>query len=60
MTLDPARWTTKTREAFQAANTQAAAAGNPYVTPSRTCCWRYSTRPTASPARSWWRPASTP
>jgi ATP-dependent Clp protease ATP-binding subunit ClpB len=34
MTLDPARWTTKTREAFQAANTQAAAAGNPYVTPS--------------------------
>jgi ATP-dependent Clp protease ATP-binding subunit ClpB len=34
MTLDPARWTTKTREAFQAANTQSAAAGNPYVTPS--------------------------
>jgi ATP-dependent Clp protease ATP-binding subunit ClpB len=34
MVLDPARWTTKTREAFQAANTQAAAAGNPYVTPA--------------------------
>ena len=34
MALDPARWTTKTREAFQAANTQAAAAGNPYVTPA--------------------------
>jgi ATP-dependent Clp protease ATP-binding subunit ClpB len=34
MPLDPARWTTKTREAFQAANTQAAAAGNPYVTPA--------------------------
>jgi ATP-dependent Clp protease ATP-binding subunit ClpB len=34
MTLDPQRWTLKTREAFQAANTQAAAAGNPYVTPA--------------------------
>ncbi len=34
MTLDPQRWTVKTREAFQAATTQAAAAGNPYVTPS--------------------------
>ncbi len=34
MVLDPARWTTKTREAFQGANTQAAAAGNPYVTPA--------------------------
>ncbi|HQT99076.1 MAG TPA: AAA family ATPase [Acidimicrobiales bacterium] len=34
MTLDPQRWTVKTREAFQAANTQAAAAGNPYVTPA--------------------------
>ncbi|HUY16605.1 MAG TPA: Clp protease N-terminal domain-containing protein, partial [Acidimicrobiales bacterium] len=34
MALDPARWTLKTREAFQAATTQAAAAGNPYVTPA--------------------------
>ncbi|MDE3107274.1 MAG: AAA family ATPase [Acidobacteriota bacterium] len=34
MTLDPQRWTLKTREAFQSANTQAAAAGNPYVTPA--------------------------
>jgi ATP-dependent Clp protease ATP-binding subunit ClpB len=34
MALDPERWTVKTREAFQAANTQAAAAGNPYVTPA--------------------------
>ena len=34
MTLDPQRWTVKTREAFQTATTQAAAAGNPYVTPS--------------------------
>ncbi|HEY7931940.1 MAG TPA: Clp protease N-terminal domain-containing protein, partial [Acidimicrobiales bacterium] len=34
MTLDPQRWTVKTREAFQSANTQAAAAGNPYVTPA--------------------------
>ncbi len=34
MTLDPQRWTVKTREAFQAATTQAAAADNPYVTPS--------------------------
>ena len=34
MTLDPQRWTVKTREAFQAATTQAAAAGNPYVTPA--------------------------
>ncbi len=34
MTLDPQRWTIKTREAFQAATTQAAAAGNPYVTPA--------------------------
>ena len=34
MALDPQRWTVKTREAFQAANTQAAAAGNPYVTPA--------------------------
>ncbi len=34
MALDPQRWTLKTREAFQAATTQAAAAGNPYVTPS--------------------------
>jgi ATP-dependent Clp protease ATP-binding subunit ClpB len=32
--LDPQRWTVKTREAFQAATTQAAAAGNPYVTPA--------------------------
>ena len=35
MTLDPQRWTVKTREAFQDATTQAAAAGNPYVTPPR-------------------------
>ena len=35
MTLDPQRWTVKTREAFQAATTQAAAAGNPYVTPAQ-------------------------
>ena len=34
MALDPQRWTVKTREAFQAANAQAAAAGNPYVTPA--------------------------
>ena len=34
MTLDPQRWTIKTREAFQGATTQAAAAGNPYVTPA--------------------------
>ncbi len=34
MSLDPQRWTIKTREAFQAASTQAAAAGNPYVTPA--------------------------
>lgn len=34
MTLDPQKWTIKTREAFQAAETQATAAGNPYVTPA--------------------------
>ncbi len=34
MALDPQRWTLKTREAFQAATTQAGAAGNPYVTPA--------------------------
>ncbi|MBW4030664.1 MAG: AAA domain-containing protein [Acidobacteria bacterium] len=34
MTLDPQRWTQKTREAFQGATTQAGAAGNPYVTPA--------------------------
>ena len=34
MALDPTRWTTKTREAFQDATTQAAAAGHPYVTPA--------------------------
>jgi ATP-dependent Clp protease ATP-binding subunit ClpB len=34
VTLDPQRWTLKTREAFQSATTQAGAAGNPYVTPS--------------------------
>ena len=34
MSLDPQRWTVKTREAFQSATTQAGAAGNPYVTPS--------------------------
>ena len=34
MTLDPQRWTIKTREAFQAATTQASAAGNPDVTPA--------------------------
>ena len=34
MTLDPQRWTVKTREALQAATTQAAAVGNPYVTPA--------------------------
>ena len=34
MTLDPQKWTIKTREAFQAAETQASAAGNPYVTPA--------------------------
>ncbi len=34
MALDPQHWTVKTREAFQAATTQAAAAGNPYVTPA--------------------------
>jgi ATP-dependent Clp protease ATP-binding subunit ClpB len=32
VTLDPQRWTIKTREAFQSATTQAGAAGNPYVT----------------------------
>jgi ATP-dependent Clp protease ATP-binding subunit ClpB len=34
VTLDPQRWTLKTREAFQSATTQAAAAGQPYVTPA--------------------------
>jgi ATP-dependent Clp protease ATP-binding subunit ClpB len=34
MVLDPSRWTLKTREAFQSATTQAAAVGNPYVTPA--------------------------
>ncbi len=34
MTLDPQRWTVKTREAFQNATTQAAAAGNPEVVPA--------------------------
>jgi ATP-dependent Clp protease ATP-binding subunit ClpB len=34
MALDPSRWTLKTREAFQSSTTQAAAAGNPYVTPA--------------------------
>ena len=34
MTLDPQRWTVKTREAFQGATTQAASVGNPYVTPA--------------------------
>src|ERR1039458_9491467 len=34
MALDPARWTVKTRDAFQAGSTQSAAAGNPYVTPA--------------------------
>ncbi len=34
MSLDPQRWTLKTREAFQSATTQAGAAGNPYVTPA--------------------------
>jgi ATP-dependent Clp protease ATP-binding subunit ClpB len=34
VTLDPQRWTVKTREAFHDANAQAAAAGNPYVTPA--------------------------
>ena len=34
MALNPQRWTIKTREAFEAATTQAAAAGNPYVTPA--------------------------
>jgi ATP-dependent Clp protease ATP-binding subunit ClpB len=34
MALDPQRWTVKTREAFQGATTQAAAAGNPHVTPA--------------------------
>lgn len=34
MTLDPQRWTRKTKEAFQAAQSQAASAGNPYVTPA--------------------------
>jgi ATP-dependent Clp protease ATP-binding subunit ClpB len=34
VTLDPQRWTIKTREAFQSATTQAGAAGNPYVTPA--------------------------
>src|ERR1700684_2353693 len=34
MALDPQRWTVKTHEAFQDATTQAAAAGNPYVTPA--------------------------
>jgi len=34
VSLDAERWTKKTREAFQAARTQAAAAGNPHVTPA--------------------------
>ena len=34
MSLDPQRWTLKTRDAFQGATTQAGAAGNPYVTPA--------------------------
>ncbi|HEY5303342.1 MAG TPA: AAA family ATPase [Acidimicrobiales bacterium] len=34
MSLDPQRWTVKTRDAFQGATTQAGAAGNPYVTPA--------------------------
>ena len=34
MTLDPQRWTIKTREAFLGATSQAAAAGKPYVTPA--------------------------
>jgi ATP-dependent Clp protease ATP-binding subunit ClpB len=34
MALDPQHWTVKTREAFQAATTQAASVGNPYVTPA--------------------------
>jgi ATP-dependent Clp protease ATP-binding subunit ClpB len=34
MALDPQRWTQKTREAFANATTQAAAAGNPAVTPA--------------------------
>jgi ATP-dependent Clp protease ATP-binding subunit ClpB len=34
MSLDPQRWTVKTREAFQDATAQASAAGNPYVTAS--------------------------
>jgi ATP-dependent Clp protease ATP-binding subunit ClpB len=34
VTLDPQRWTQRTREAFQGATTQAGAAGNPYVTPA--------------------------
>jgi ATP-dependent Clp protease ATP-binding subunit ClpB len=34
VSLDPQRWTLKTREAFQSATTQAGAAGNPYVTPA--------------------------
>ncbi len=34
MSLDPQRWTLKTREAFQSATTQAGVAGNPYVTPA--------------------------
>jgi ATP-dependent Clp protease ATP-binding subunit ClpB len=34
MSLDPQRWTVKTREAFQDATAQASAAGSPYVTPA--------------------------
>jgi ATP-dependent Clp protease ATP-binding subunit ClpB len=34
VSLDPQRWTLKTREAFQSATTQAGVAGNPYVTPA--------------------------
>jgi ATP-dependent Clp protease ATP-binding subunit ClpB len=34
MSIDPERWTNRTREAFSAATTQATAAGNPEVTPS--------------------------
>jgi len=33
MSIDPERWTNRTREAFSAATTQATAAGNPEVTP---------------------------
>ncbi len=34
MTIDPQFWTQKTREAFQSATTQAAAAGNPEIIPA--------------------------